>query len=400
MVLGRNGLRDERRRRVLIDETLHAGEAEAAGGPPDGERTAAKPYSEAARVANHAPISVCIPKRPLSLWAIFACGAFLIAGIESLYHYAYLRANPELQASLTALDLGARGSLANWFASVMFCCSALASVLVYLIRRHRTDDYRGRYRWWMWLAPLLLVLSINAGTGLHQVLAGVLTSLSGAEVAVGGKGWWLLAYAGVFFPIVLQLLLELWPSRLATTYLLLTTSAYVISAGFELNAVACPAAFSAPICHSAILLSAHLGVLLTILAYGRYVYLEAHDELVRRRKWNLRVKLPKFRRKKKEPAGEEVAAPVPEKKVRSKKVRVDPPAEKPVPEPASTATASAAAGSVAAGTAATAKTAAAPRATITAAGFTPVDESGEESEDGEKRLSKADRKRLRRDGQR
>ena len=292
MVLGRNGLRDERRRRALIDENLHAAGQEASSSTSDEDskkRARAKAYAEAAHVANHAPVSVCIPKRPLSVLGLFAVGVALIAAIEVLYVKVFLRVPVEFRTSLPALDVTARGSLASWFSSVVLCCSAMASLLVFLIRRHRMDDYRGRYRWWLWLVPLLLAASVNAGTGLHQALSGVLTSLSGAEVAVGGKGWWLLAYAAVFLPIVLQLAIEFWPSRLATAFFCGTVTAYLLIAAFELQAVQCATPLATAIAHSTLLLAAPFGVLLSILSFGRYVYLDAHGKLKERRRWRLRL---------------------------------------------------------------------------------------------------------------
>lgn len=292
MVLGRNGLRDERRRRALIDENLHGAGQEASSSASDEDskkRSRAKAYAEAAHVANHAPVSVCIPKRPLSVLGLLVVGVALIAAIEVLYAKVFLRVPTDFQSNLVALDVTARGSLASWFSSVVLCCGAMASLLVYLIRRHRMDDYRGRYRWWLWLVPLLLIASVNAGTGLHQVLSGVLTSLSGAEVAVGGKGWWLLAYAAVFLPIILQLAMEFWPSRLATAFFCGTVAAYTLVAAFELQAVRCATPLATAIAHSTLLLAAPFGVLVSILSFGRYVYLDAHGKLAEKRKWRLRL---------------------------------------------------------------------------------------------------------------
>ena len=383
MVLGRNGLRDERRRRVLIDETLHAtangaSDDSQSGDPDAGARGPAKAYSEAAQVTNHAPISVCIPKRPISLWGLFLGGAILIAGIESLYSRVFLQATASLQSSLTALDVTARGSLASWFAAVVLCCAAMASSLVYLIRRHRTDDYRGRYRWWLWLAPLLLLLSVNAGTGLHQALAGVLTAFSGAEVAVGGKGWWLLAYAAVFFPIVLQLSIEIWPSRLASLFQATAVTAYLVVAAFELNAVHCSTPLATILCHSSLLLAAHFCVLLSVLSYGRYVYLEAHDSLGVRHRWGVRLpRLPKKKKKKSAKTQEQqethetpsssATEPAPE----PKRLRVDSPHSK------------------------FGQTAATPQVTLS-----KTSDRISELPDSDRRLSKSERKRLRKEGQR
>lgn len=285
----RNGLLDERRRRVLIDETRHANNSQDASSgettPGNVVRSPAKPYTEAAIAGSQTPITYFLPKRPLLTWVVWLMGMSLVAGIELLYRYVYLAASNELRGSLSALDVEARGSLAGWLAGVVLGISALGSLLIYQIRRHRTDDYRGRYRWWLWLVPLLLMLSVNATTGLHEVLSGVLTMVTGAQVAVEGKGWWMLAYAAVFFPILLQLLIEVWPSRLATMFLSIAISAYLVVAMFELGMLRLSERLTTTICHSTTLLAAHLGVLVCVLAYARYVYLEAHSQLTLRRSW-------------------------------------------------------------------------------------------------------------------
>src|SRR5688572_28381903 len=134
----RNGLRDERRRRVLIDETLHAagtGDASVAAGSatPDVARTPAKPYSDAAIASSQTPVSFFLPKRPFILWTVWFGGLALIALIEVLYRYVYVAANESLRECLTSFDVLARGSLASWFAAVVLAVSAFAALLVYQI---------------------------------------------------------------------------------------------------------------------------------------------------------------------------------------------------------------------------------------------------------------------------
>jgi hypothetical protein len=374
MEFRRNGLRDERRRRVLIDETLHAAEeadASDATAPAvaDVARTPTKPYSDAAIASSQTPVTYFLPKRPIILWSVWFIGLALIGVIQLLYRYVFVAATPTLRDCLTSFDVLARGSLASWFAGVVLAVSAFASLLVYQIRRHRTDDYRGRYRWWLWLVPLLLLLSVSASTGWHEALSGTLTAMTGAEVAVGGKGWWLLAYGALFFPIVLQLAIEVWPSRMATTFLVATVAAYGVVATFQLGAWPLTQAHLNTIFQSSLLLSAHLGVLLTVMAYGRYVYLDAHNELAARKKW---LKWPKRRRKAsstKEPAAAKKSSR------KAKQVRVDEPHEKFGQEKA------------------------APPSVTLKPDVSQYDDE-DELEIGGRKLSKAERRRLRKDTQR
>ena len=369
----RNGLREERRRRVLIDETLHAADSSDASNidasTPDVARSPTKPYSDAALASSQTPVTFFLPKRPFIMWTVWLIGMSFIAGIELLYHYVYLAVSGPLQGSLSAFDVVARGSLASWFAGVVLAVSAFAALLVYQIRRHRTDDYRGRYRWWLWLVPLLLLLSVSATTGCHEVLSGVLTAVTGAEVAVGGKGWWMLAYGAVFFPIALQVAIEVWQSRMATIFLVMTVAAYGTVAAFELGALQLAQPQFTTICHSAVLLAAHLGILVTLLAYGRYVYLEAHDELATRKKW---LRWPKQRRKATD------KTPVAAKKTtrKAKQVRVDEPHEKFGDEKSS------------------------PPAVTLKADVREYDEEDDLEIGAGRKLSKADRRRLRKDAQR
>jgi hypothetical protein len=310
---------------VLIDEALHGGESADASGPAgtgstvETVRAPVKSYSDAAVASSQLPVTAFLPKHPLITCLVWLAGVVLIAVVELLYHFVYSGAPAELRGSLTALDVTARGSLAGWFGSVSLAVAAFGSLLIYQIRRHRTDDYRGRYRWWLWLLPLLLVLSVNAATGLHEVLSGILTSVTGAEIALQGKGWWMLAYAAVFLPIVPQLLIELWPSRMATFLLVATLAGYISAALFELGILHLPQPAATTICQSTVLLVAHLGTLVTILAYGRYVYLDAHDRLAPRRQW---LKWPRWKSGKKKSRTKTSAS---EKSASGQQVRIDEP---------------------------------------------------------------------------
>ena len=58
---------------------------------------------------------------------------------------------------------------------------------------HRIDDFRGRYRIWLAAAMACLVLSANSIAGLHEVLADVMTRVTGWSALRGTqtthRGW-------------------------------------------------------------------------------------------------------------------------------------------------------------------------------------------------------------------
>src|SRR5204863_398638 len=72
-------------------------------------------------------------------------------------------------AHLAALDVAARGSLAAWYASVLLLAATGWSFIVFAIRAHRVDDYRGRYRVWLWTTAALAWLSLDEATGRLKV---------------------------------------------------------------------------------------------------------------------------------------------------------------------------------------------------------------------------------------
>ena len=58
----------------------------------------------------------------------------------------------------------------------MLLLASATCLLIYSIRRHRIDDFRGRYRIWLAASAACLVLSANSVAGLHSVLSDVIES--------------------------------------------------------------------------------------------------------------------------------------------------------------------------------------------------------------------------------
>lgn len=105
--------------------------------------------------------------------------------------------------------------MASWFSSLLFGLAAAGSVLVYSIRRHRLDDYRGSYRLWLWCAAAWLVMSIDATANLHAPFSAAMAQATGWSM-LGGAAWWIGVWGSMLAILALRLLLEVRECRTAT----------------------------------------------------------------------------------------------------------------------------------------------------------------------------------------
>ena len=134
----------ERRRRVLSDPTITAAAENVPAKKEGGKSKASGPAYAAQALANQPAVTDLLPRRysTIALW--FLLSALAVAGIEALYIYRVDWTAVLTAAHAQALDVTARGSLASWCSSLLLLLSAGASLVIYSVRRHRVDDYRGR----------------------------------------------------------------------------------------------------------------------------------------------------------------------------------------------------------------------------------------------------------------
>jgi hypothetical protein len=187
-------------------------------------------------------------------------------------------------AHLAALDAGQRGSLAAWYSSALLAAAAALAIVVFGIRAHRVDDYRGRYRVWLWTAAALVWLSLDAATGIHDSLGLGFTLLAGqpvftASLAAGCTLTWIAVYGLVLGTLGLRLAVEVWPSLVSFTALLVGGLLYVGAAMLQLGMVAAPPSIVPGTVESTVIMLAHLSLLSSIGLYARHVYLDATGRL-------------------------------------------------------------------------------------------------------------------------
>jgi hypothetical protein len=175
MPIQRSGACDQRRRRVLMEEHLHAGEEGVeSGGSAVSEqaletvRLPGRRYGAEAAEDHQQPLTAIIPKRAFTLILLLIGGLALIAVIQALYGHVSLSPHDYWLRAAASLDVESAGGLASWCSSLFLLAAAVQGFQIYRLRRHRSDDYRGRYRVWIWVTPLLLGASLTVGTHLHH----------------------------------------------------------------------------------------------------------------------------------------------------------------------------------------------------------------------------------------
>lgn len=347
MEFRRSGSADERRRKVLLDEPTAARMLAPSVDQPKNtaKRSDAivRAYAVAARDEAETRIADLIPTRPLGVVVFALLGLCAVAAVELAYTFL-----PDWYAVFGArgselLDVASRASLAAWLSSVLLGASGLAALLVYAIRRHKMDDYRGRYRLWLWCAAALVLASINAVAGLHEMCEIVAVELIGRALLARGPAWAMAGIGLVGLILGLFVLVDAWRSRVC--------AAAIGIVGLSYGAAAWLALFAPPLLTmaavmiaSSVTLVAHLALLVALLLYARHVLLESRG-LIKSKPKKKRTPKPKPARKpvkENKPAEADDAeddSPEPQVKRTERIVKIDPPHNKPAATPSKTAAA-------------------------------------------------------------
>lgn len=283
----RSGQLDERRRRVLRDELAQPADSETDDAAPSGGTSAKGPvraYSPAVLDERQPRITDLLPVRPLWTAIAILLAVTAVAAIECAHIYA--RTTPIFGSEhLAATDVTERGSIAAWFSSLTLAAGAVLALVAFNIRRHRVDDYRGRYRVWLWTASALAWGSLDAATGIHSALGLLLARLAGQSptdataLAAATTISWLALYSLLFGTLAIRLAIEVWSSVPALTSLAVACLAYFLSGMATLDMLPASGPLVASVVQSLILLLAHVALLAAVALFARHVYLDATGRL-------------------------------------------------------------------------------------------------------------------------
>ncbi|HEX4414639.1 MAG TPA: hypothetical protein VH107_13485 [Lacipirellulaceae bacterium] len=267
----------DRRRRVLKDEVLAASNHHTAlRAVSDTSFAADAPrYSDAAGVENHPQVTDFVPRRYRTIITLLVVGLGITSGLAALDYFASAIGQACCVRSVAALEIAAPGSLASWACAVVLLVASAACLLIYSIRRHRIDDFRGRYRVWLGASIACLTMSANSVTGLHQVVADLLTHVTGWSALREGAAWWLLMPGLPIAWLMLRSLYDTRECRFGAALLGVGFATYAAALGVFLGLSPITDSHVASLTAGTALLAGHCFVLASVVAYARFVVLDA-----------------------------------------------------------------------------------------------------------------------------
>ena len=317
-----------------------------------------------------------------------------MAAIECVH--IHLRTLPldDHRPHLAALDVAHRGSVANWFSSLVLAAAAALAVVTFGIRVHRVDDYRGRYRVWLWTAAALAWASLDAGTHIHDSLGLAIAHLAGKPLLLGTGAAactisWLALYGLVFGTLAIRLAIEVWQSLPAFTALAVAGLCYLLAGLATLEMLPQQGPLVDSVVRTTILLVGHVGLFSAVALYARHVVLDAGGRL------KVHIDPDKNRKSKaKTKARLKVVKEESQVKKSEKIDKTEKTEAKPVAASGDKASSTGGPLKFAMGGSAPAKAAATISKASAAASNDDEDEDEEDDADGDQKLSRAERRRL------
>lgn len=273
----RNGQGDDRRRRVLTDTLGDAldGDSIASRSMPMATRTPPEPksehYGDASFMDNLLRVTDLVPRRRTTLAILFLLGAAIIAVLELLHVWAPGCA-PYAGPGAAALSLRSPANLSVWVASTMLSLSGLAAILVYNVRRYRNDDYRGRYRIWLWTALCCFLASVDTTAGFHEGFKETMSRVAGTRVYGDGSVWWVAAWLFLFGGVGLRLVVDMRECWLSSGTLIAASLAYGLALAGRFGL---PLGAHGVMVEEGAKLTGALLLLMAIATHARHVILDA-----------------------------------------------------------------------------------------------------------------------------
>jgi hypothetical protein len=276
-----NSHRDDRRRRALVEDS--AGEtAPAAVTTTTVPKSGGKPdrYTSAARRENHRRATDFVPRSSLAHVLWWLTGLTAVAGMLAGYVTLIDSTTSNDSAAAGLFQLLHGGSLIGWFSSTMFTLASVGSVLVYSIRRHRLDDYRGSYRLWLWSAAAWMVMSIDATANLHTPFSHAMVAATGWSMSGDAAVWWIGVWGVLLAVLALRLSMETRECRSAMIGIIVAFALWTAALAIDCKWINYGA--HAPLIAAAGRLIGQVTLLLSIGLYARHVLFDAEGLLPQR----------------------------------------------------------------------------------------------------------------------
>jgi len=136
-----------------------------------------------------------------------------------------------IAAAAGCLDPRSMQSLAGWLAQVSLGVATAVALIVRLMRRHRRDDYNGRYRAWGWLAGLFVITACAGLVPVGRLVGALLADATGITLGPGGIGWWVTLATAAYVAVALWAVLPLHERGATAFWLVLALGMWAAAAG-------------------------------------------------------------------------------------------------------------------------------------------------------------------------
>jgi hypothetical protein len=259
---------DQRRRRVLLDETRNEEGSPIA--PPKARR--GRNYPDDALAGAQPRVTDFLPTSWRRLTPLFLTMALGDAAIIALswFRADWAAALPGLPDQM--LDATAPGSLAQLWLTLKCCLATILCLVIFAIRRRRLDDLRGAYQSWAWAALLASPLILFAATDVEELIVFGIQHIPGLPQLTPPRVYLWAVYGLLYGPLLVRLLIEIRRVRLAQGLLLGGT--VLVLGGEVIPFVGMPQRLG-EIIAAALPMVAVTTLCLALLVYGRYVKLDA-----------------------------------------------------------------------------------------------------------------------------
>ena len=264
-----------RRRRVVFDEAIQkaARSAPAAGESASSKRPLRKrKYSSQARQSRR--LADFIPKRWLTM-ALVALGGLVGLLLLNLLHWTVsLPLFAENRHWQEAFSFDSPRGLWTWFLVICWSWIAIYSCLIYGLRRHRRDDYRGTYRMWLVLIGFSLLCSLQACMELDRAVLGVVHHFVPREWLRPDSTWIGWLRLGLITLVAGRVFIEMRHSKLSVCFLAvawLAAGSAVVLRQPEARVWLVDELLILP---ANVTLLAAIAAVLTSVSYSRFVYMD------------------------------------------------------------------------------------------------------------------------------
>lgn len=270
--MARNNGRWGRLRRVLnedLSSTSAIYGAEAGDhAPGDTPR-----YGAGANIENHPQVTDYVPRRFRVIGTLLLSGIAMGIVAETVAHHAGSLA-AVVGVTPESLTETLSNRLAAWTLTMVLVAAAAYARIVFLLKRHRLSDTRGRYRVWRTVGFLSIAGSACIITGLPNLVGNILGHVTGWHPLGSDATWWLIPGMVLGGWVMTRMIVDAAECRSALVTSLAATLSFLVAAitvaGYS---IVPPGAWTESLVRS-LPLAGCLGILATCLLTARYVVLD------------------------------------------------------------------------------------------------------------------------------